>query len=161
MNQSELIEAHAWLVVTTYLMTTVLRKMATQRAVGPFVPQCEDWVLYTECLQQWSVANDVQDTSEQGAVYSIYEASMYWLISNLVTPHKPRERTFKQLVEVVKAHYCPSPSMMAQRYTFNSRTQWEGETLAEFVGELLWLLEHCDFMESLDDMLHDRLVSDI
>ena len=95
--KSELIEAHAWHVVTTFLTTMVLRKMETQGAVGPFVPQCVDWVLYTECLQQWFVANDVQDANEQRAVFSTCGASMYRLISNLVTPHKPRESSWWKL----------------------------------------------------------------
>ena len=109
--------------------------MATQGAVGPFDSQCEDWVSYTERLQQWFVANDVQDANKQRAVLlSTCGASTYRLIRNLVTPRKPVERTFKQLVNVVKAHYCPPPSVTAQRFTFNSRTQREGET--EFVAEL-------------------------
>ena len=98
--------------------------MATQGAVGPFDPQCEDWVSYTEHLQQWFVANNVLDTNKQRAVFlSTCGASTYRLIRNLVTLCKPVERTFKQLVDVVKAHYCPPPSVTAQRFTFNSRTQ--------------------------------------
>ena len=104
------------------------------------------------------MANNVQDANKQCAVLSTCGASTYRMIRNLVTPRKPVERTFKQLGDVVKAHYCPSPSVTAQRFTFNSRTQREGETLAEFVAELRRLSGHCDFAASLDDMLCDRLV---
>lgn len=56
-----------------------------------------------------------------------------------------------------QAHYCPPPSVTAQRFTFNSWTQREEETLAKFVAQLRQLSEHCDFAVSLD-MLLERLV---
>ena len=144
---------------TTLLATKVLRKTSTQGAVGPFDPQCEDWDSSTEHLQQWFVANDIQDANKQRAVLlSTCGAPTYQLIRKLVTSRKLVERTFKQLVNVVKAHYCPPPSVTAQCFTFNSRTQREGETLAKFVAELCCPSEHCNFAAPLDDMLRDRLV---
>ena len=141
------------------LATKVLRKMATNGAVGPFDRQIEDWVSYTERMQQWFVANDIKDGDKQRAVLlSTCGAQTYRLIRNLVTPRKPTDRNFKDLVDMVAAHFCPPPSVTAQRFTFNSRTQREGETLAEFVAELRRLSEHCEFAASLDDMLRDRLV---
>lgn len=48
----------------------------------------------------------------------------------------------KHLVDVVKAHYCPPPSVRAQHFTFNSQMQRVRETLAEFMAELRRLSEH-------------------
>ena len=55
----------------------------------------------------------------------------------------------------------PTPSVIVQRYKFNSRTQGIGETVATFVTELRRLIEHCQFGQILDDMLQDRLVCGI
>ena len=80
--------------------------MAAHGAVEPFDPQSKDWVLYTECLQQWFIANDVQDANKQRAVLlSMCGALTYRLICNLVTPSKPTDLNFKELVNIVKVHY--------------------------------------------------------
>ena len=52
-------------------------------------------------------------------------------------------------------------SACMQRYNFNSRSQRDGESVSQFVAELHKLSEHCDFENSLEDMLRDRLVCGI
>ena len=133
--------------------------MATHGTVGPFVQGREDWVSYTERLQQYFTANDIDAGAKQRAILlSSCGAETYQIIRNLVAPQKPADKTFKQLVELLQAHFCPPPSVIAQRFAFNNRAQREGETAAEFVAELRRLSEHCQFQASLDEMLRDRLV---
>ena len=48
-----------------------------------------------------------------------------------------------------------------QRYNFNFRLQRDGELVSQFVAELRKFSEHCDFGNSLEDMLRDRLVCGI
>ena len=85
-------------------------------------------------------------------------AETYQVIHNLVAPDKPAARTFMQLVELVKNYYFPPPSVIAQRFAFNKRTQKEGETTSDFVADLRRLLEHYQYGNSLNDMLRDCLV---
>ena len=54
-------------------------------------------------------------------------------------------------------HFDPKPSVIVQRFRFNSRSQ-EGESVAKFTAELQRLSEHCKFGALLSDMLRDRLV---
>ena len=84
----------------------------------------------------------------------------YQLIRNLVTPGKPTNHSFEELVKQVTDHLTPPPSAIMQRYKFNSRAQKEGETVADYVAELRHLSEHCKF-ENLDEMLRDWLVCGI
>ena len=84
--------------------------------------------------------------------------STYQQIRNLVAPAKPTGKSFAELVKLVKDHHHPPPSAIFQRFLFSSRSQKEGETVAEFVAELRKLSEHCKFEATLDDMLRDRLV---
>ena len=81
---------------------------------------------------------------------SVSGAQTYQLIRNLVAPGKTTGSTLRQLVELVQAHYCPKPSAIVQHFTFNMHK--EGETVAEFVVELRWLTEYCEFGTTLDDM---------
>ena len=61
----------------------------------------------------------------------------------------------------MKAHREPKPSVIVQRYQFNSRQRATSETVAEYVAALRKLAEHCNFGDTLDEMLRDRLVCGI
>ena len=88
-------------------------------------------------------------------------AETYQLTQSLVAPKKPKERTFVQLVKLVQEHHQSTHSAIVQRYKFNSRIQGTGETVATVVTELQRLTEHCQFGQTLDDMLRDQLVCGI
>ena len=45
-----------------------------------------------------------------------------------------------------------------QRFRFNSRLRKEGESVAAYMAELRRLAEHCNYGDTLDKMLRDRLV---
>ena len=128
-------------------------------SISEFKESEDDWTSYTERLQQYFVANKVEAAERQRAILlSICGAPTYRLIRSLVAPRKPTELTFKDLVELVRSHHNPKPSTTVQRFKFNSRTQQPGETVAGFVAELRRLTEYCEYGDSLDDMLRDRLI---
>ena len=133
--------------------------MATHGSIGEFNSGVEDWASYTERLEQYFAANDVEDADKQHAILlSGCGASTYQLIRDLVAPAKPTTKTFAELVKLVQEHHQPPPSFIVQRYNFNMRNQKEGETIAQFVAALRRLSEHCKFEATLDDMLRDRIV---
>jgi len=70
----------------------------------------------------------------------------------------PNDKTFAQLIEVLKNHYNPKPLEIIQRFYFNSRVRKPGKSIATYLAELQALAEHCHFEASLEDMLRDRLV---
>ncbi|KAL5467316.1 hypothetical protein EMCRGX_G031528 [Ephydatia muelleri] len=127
--------------------------------LGPFDPDSEDWTCYCERLEQFVGVNGIDNADKKRAVLlSSCGSAVYQVIRNLVAPEKPADKSFSELVKLVRDHYCPPPSVTVQRYNFNSRTQKEGETVSQFVAELRRLSEHCDFKATLDDMLRDRIV---
>ena len=89
---------------------------------------------------------------------SIVERSSYNLLRSLVSPAKPTDKTFEQLVEVLTKHYSPKPTEVMQRFRFNSQAKREGESIANYVAELRSLTEDCNYGEALSEMLRDRLV---
>ncbi len=74
---------------------------------------------------------------------------------------KPSDKMFKQLVELVQHHENPKPSAIVQRFRFNTRFRKPGESIASYVAELQNISEHCDFQNTLEEMLRDRLVCGI
>lgn len=136
--------------------------MATHGRNGEFNSQREDWMSYSERLQEYFTANEIESADKKKAILlSVVGAEIYQLIRSLVAPDKPTEKNFNQLVELVQQHYQPTPSVIVQRFKFNSRSQRSGESIATFVAELRRLSEHFNFGRTLDDMLRDRLVCGI
>ena len=86
-------------------------------------------------------------------------AKTYNLIRNLVAPNKPSDKTFKEIVDLVQKHHSPTPSVIVERFRFNTRVRKAGENIANYVADLRKLTEHCKFnADTLDEMLRDRLV---
>ena len=136
--------------------------MAVHGSIGEFSVGSETWVSYIERLQQYFVANDIKGDDKQRAVLlSVCGASTYQLIRSVVSPAKPTEKTFEQLVTLMKEHYFPKPSVTMQRFAFNSSSHKQGESVANFVADLRRLSEYCEFGESLAAMLRDRLICGI
>ena len=113
--------------------------MATHGSVswGVFSGGSETWVSYIDRLQQYFVANDIKGNERQRVVLlSICGASTYQLIRSMVSPAKPTEKTFDELVTLLRQHYFPKPSVTMQRFAFNSRFRKQGESVATFVADL-------------------------
>ena len=78
-----------------------------------------------------------------------------------MSPAKPGEKSYNQLVSVLKEHYYPTPSETVQHSRFNSRNRKSGESVATFVAELHARAEFCNYGESLDNMIRNRIACGI
>ena len=135
--------------------------MATHGNVGEFNPDREDWVSYTERLVQYFVVNSITEEAadkQRAILLSSCGAATYQLIRNLVAPGKPTDKSFSELVVLVKDHHQSCPSTIIQRFNFHMQTQKPGETISDFVAQMRKLSEYCEFGDSLESMLLDRLV---
>ena len=133
--------------------------MTAHGQIGEFHGDPESWTSYVEQLECYFVANDVADARKQRAILlSCCGASTYSLIRSLAAPSKPTDVAYKELVEKVTAYFTPRRSSIVSRFKFNSRSQQPGESIATYVSELRKLSEYCEYGETLEDMLCDRLV---
>ena len=67
---------------------------------------------------------------------SVIGASTYKTLRNLVSPAKPGEKSYAELVGALSKHYKPAPSEIVERFKFHSRNRRPGESVATFVAEL-------------------------
>ena len=136
--------------------------MARHGATSPFDPTQEDWTTYVERLEMYFLANEIGEAARKRAVLlSVCGPTAYRLIRNLAQPDKPSELSYDNIIKLLSDHYFPSQSVSVQRFRFNSRCRRSGETVADYVAELRRISEHCQFADSLDAMLRDRLVCGI
>ena len=131
-------------------------------SIGEFDPEKEEWISYVERMGHYLMANDVDsDAKKRAILLSTCGAKTYQLIRSLVAPRKPADIEFTCLIEEVRKHFNPKPSVIVERFQFHSRVRQSGESVSTYVAELRRLSQHCEFGASLDDMLRDRLVCGI
>ena len=83
------------------------------------------------------------------------------LLRNLITPAKPGKKLYAELVEVLTDHFSPKQPEIVQRSKFYSHSRKPGENISSYVAELHALAKHCNFGETLNVMICNRLVCGI
>ncbi|KAJ8049023.1 hypothetical protein HOLleu_01569 [Holothuria leucospilota] len=110
----------------------------------------ETWTEYIERMEHFFDANEISENEKRKAVLlSSVGPKTYKLMKTLLSPATPRDKTFTELVKLVKEHECPKPSPIVQRFKFNSRKQKKGETVRKdkcvfSVSEVIYLGERID-----------------
>ena len=92
---------------------------------------------------------------------SVIGGKTYALLSNLLAPEKPAEKSFPELQEVLQVYFEPKLLVIAERFHFHWWNETVGESIAEYVAELQRLATHCKFEPYLSEALRDRLVCGI
>ena len=69
--------------------------------------------------------------------------------------------SYSDIVTKLTEHFSLKPSEIVQSSRFYSRIRKSSETISTILAELRALAEHCNFGESLEAMICDRLVCEI
>ncbi|KRX28068.1 hypothetical protein T07_3822 [Trichinella nelsoni] len=95
---------------------------------------------------------------EKGASWELYveRLNFYFEANDITSAEKKRA-----ILMCVKEHFNPAPSEIVFRLRFHKRSQRPNESITEYVAALMHLSENCNFGNTLDDMLRDRLVGGI
>ena len=114
-------------------------------------------------MKHYFVANDIADeVKKRSILISSSGPSTYKLMRSLVgDASEVDKKMFDELVKLVKDYHEPKPSTIVQRYKFHTRTQSQEESIARYVAALRVIAEHCNFKDTLQDMLRDRIVCGI
>ena len=137
--------------------------MAFHGHIGEFNPSSDSWSEYIERLDEYFMASDIapEDVTKRRAILlSACGTETYSLIKKLVAPALPKEKTYKQITDIVKDYHEPKPSTImtiVERYRFHMRVRKSDESVAEFVAALRGIARNCEFTD-LEDQLRDRLV---
>ena len=82
-------------------------------------------------------------------------SSAYKLLGSLIVLDKPGDKTYNDLVAVMKQHYCPKTAVVVQWFKFNSRKRQTGESITVYVAEVRRLANCCNYRAALNNMLSD------
>ena len=110
-----------------------------------FDEKLEEWTQYVERLEHFFTANDHTDDDKKKAILlSSIGPTAYKLLRSLVSPQKSGDKTYRELVGIMKKHHNPTPSETVERHKFNSRCRKSGESVAQYVAALRSLAEFCN-----------------
>ena len=124
--------------------------------------ETSEWSQYVERLDLYFKANEIEsEGKKQATLLTVIGPTAYNLLRSLVAPAKPVEKSYAELIKVMQQHQSPVPSEIVERCKFNSRFRKESESVGEFVASLRALAEHCNYGQTLDEMIRDRLVCGI
>ena len=131
---------------------------STYGKMEEFNPEVESFATYGERIFLFFEANGIEEAKRVPIFLSIIGTKNYALLRNLLLPDKPRDKDLEVLMEVLKSHFEPAPSVIAERFNFYRRDQKTGESVEEFKAELKKLSTHCAFGTHLEEALRDRFV---
>ncbi|XP_072182146.1 uncharacterized protein [Diadema setosum] len=121
-----------------------------------------DWCQYIERLDLYFKANGIEaEEKRQATLLTVIGPAAYSLLRSLVSPAKPADKKYAELVQVMTEHYTPAPSEIVDRCKFNSRFRKDSETISKFIAALKSMAEHCNYGSTLGEMIRDRLVCGI
>ena len=130
--------------------------------INPFNPSQDEWPLYVERLGHMFEANKITDTAKKRAIFlSVIGAGNYKLLSSLVAPAKPGDKSYSFLVDKLSEHFTPTPSEIIECFKFHARFWKPGESVAVFVSELHSIAKYCNPGDMLETMLRDHIVCGI
>ena len=132
--------------------------MTTIGKIESFDDTKENWETYVERVEQFFLANDIDDDHKVPTLLSLIGGKTYTLLRDLLAPDKPATKSFQQIVTTLQEHLSPKPLEIGERFRFYKRNQHEGESILSYVAELRKLATHCNFGGNLNEALRDRLV---
>ena len=110
-------------------------------------------------MDHFFAANGIDNAHKKKSTFlAVTGPATYTLARNLVSPDKPGDKSYDELVDALKKHFNPTPLETVHHSKFHSRVRKPGESIAVFVADLCAPAEFCNFGASLDDMLRDRIV---
>ena len=71
---------------------------------------------YLERLQMFFAANDVKEEKQVHMLLSVIGGKTYSLLSDLLSPEKPSEKTFRELQRVLLTHFEPKQLVITKSF---------------------------------------------
>ena len=103
-------------------------------------------------------ANAIEDSKIAPTLLTAIGSKQYSLLRRLVSPALPKDKSYDDLVNLVKKHFDPEPIIIAARFHFYQRNQKPGELISEYLAVLQRLASRCQFGAFLSEAIRDKLV---
>ena len=107
--------------------------MSSVGKIESFDPTQETFPCYVKRIKNFFSANEVADAKQKYVFLNSLGRKVYNLLSNLLSPAEPEEKSLDELITVLTKHFQPTTSVIAKRYSFHCRCQTPNESIADFI----------------------------
>lgn len=118
----------------------------------------DDFEIFAERLEQYFIANAVGDDRKTAVLLTLVDENVYKTIKNLCDPVLPKQKTYKELIELLETQYKARVSVFRKRIIFNNLRQGE-ESISEWFVKIKQLAAPCKFGNSVNERVKDKFVT--
>ena len=105
-------------------------------SIDSFAFDTDDITEWFERLEQWFVANNIDDGTRKRALLLSNIGARGYKLARSLSQNKPTEKSFEELKKLLLDHINPKPNEISQRFVFYRRDRRSGETVKDYVAQL-------------------------
>ena len=114
-----------------------------------------DWKQYVKRLEIFFEVNNVPVDKQASSILTLIGSKMYALLRSITAPRRPKELTYKEIVDTLTQHLEPKPIVIS---LFHKAEQEQYEPIRDYLAKLQRRAETCDFGGYRDEAIRDRFV---
>lgn len=126
-----------------------------------FNPNYSDWIVYTERLEQYFEANEIDAEKRKALLLTSLYDSVYKMLRDVCHPQLPKDKTIDELLQLLDKQFVIRTSIFRERRAFYTAKQERHEKIAVWFARLNKLSIDCKFGKYNNDVLLDRFISGI
>ncbi|UYV65352.1 K02A2.6-like [Cordylochernes scorpioides] len=120
--------------------------------------ETETFETFYERLEQFLILEEAGDEKKKAYLLTLMGSKTYGVLKNLCSPILPKNKTFDDLIDILKRHFSPKRSIIVERFIFFKRMQLKEESISDYLVEIKRLASSCNFGNFLEDSLRDKMV---
>ncbi|UYV64552.1 K02A2.6-like, partial [Cordylochernes scorpioides] len=150
-------QCYWWKGITTDIKNYV-RSCKSCQLVKEYNEETETFDTFYERLEQFLILEEAGDEKKKAYLLTLMGSKTYGVLKNLCSPILPKDKTFDNLINILKRHFSPKRSIVVERFIFFKRMQLKEESISDYLVEIKRLASSCNFGNFLEDSLRDKMV---
>ena len=94
-----------------------------------------DWKYYVKRVEMFFEVNNVLEAKKVPTILTMGN-KMYALLRSTVSPRRPKELSYAEIVDTLDKHLDPKPIAIAEHFKFHEVEQQESESIRAFLARL-------------------------
>ncbi|XP_055589292.1 uncharacterized protein K02A2.6-like [Uranotaenia lowii] len=124
----------------------------------PFNPAAGKFDRWLDRLQISFRIYKVANVNKRDYLLHYMGGAAYEILCNKLMDEPPLEKSYDQIVTILKNHFTPAPLEILENFKFQSRKQLEHETLSDYLMDLEKLAQTCNFEAHLNKAIRNQFV---
>ncbi|KAI5743861.1 hypothetical protein M8J77_022987 [Diaphorina citri] len=118
-----------------------------------------NWTRWVQRLEAaFRIFNITDNVKQRDYLLHYMGSKTFDLLCDKLSPENPTDKTYSQIVDILKRHFSPEPLEIVENFRFHKRVQTDGESVKDFFTSLQKLSTTCKFGPYLDTALRNQFV---